>query len=223
MKKKILLICAHPDDETLGCGGLVSNLRNKYEIFLSIFSDGVSARKNINQKDIDQRMDHLHNATKELGILKKNISYFNFKDNNFDSYGVISFAKIIERLIKDIMPSTIFTHSDKDLNQDHIVLNSATKIATRSNTKIENILFFETPSSTEYNLNNSFTPNYFFQINEINFKKKMNALKEYKKEIRRFPHPRSYEYLDALSKYRGSQIGYNRAEAFEAYKITNIL
>ena len=42
MKQKILVIAAHPDDETLGCGGTISKFtKENYEARVIFLSDGV--------------------------------------------------------------------------------------------------------------------------------------------------------------------------------------
>ena len=43
-------------------------------------------------------------------------------------------------------------------------------------------------------------------------------MKIYKSELKNFPFPRSIESIDALAKYRGSQIGKKAAESFELLK-----
>lgn len=45
--------------------------------------------------------------------------------------------------------------------------------------------------------------------------RKLSALDVYDKVIRTAPHPRSYENIEALVRYRGSQSGFEYAEAFE--------
>ena len=43
MKKRILVVAAHPDDETLGCGGLISNFSKKgHTINTIIIGEGSS-------------------------------------------------------------------------------------------------------------------------------------------------------------------------------------
>ena len=42
---KILIIAAHPDDEILGCGGLIAKYRSKSKIQTVFLTDGVSARE----------------------------------------------------------------------------------------------------------------------------------------------------------------------------------
>ena len=45
MKKRILVVAAHPDDETLGCGGLISNFSKKgHTINTIIIGEGSSCR-----------------------------------------------------------------------------------------------------------------------------------------------------------------------------------
>ena len=43
--KKILIIAAHPDDEVLGCGGLIAkNIRKKNKIRVIFLADGITER-----------------------------------------------------------------------------------------------------------------------------------------------------------------------------------
>ena len=82
--------------------------------------------------------------------------------------------------------------------------------------RLKEIRSFEIASSTEYShrdLADVFSPNLFISIEDC-WKQKLKALKCYKQEIRKYPHPRSYESIENLAKYRGSTVGIKMAEAF---------
>ena len=53
------------------------------------------------------------------------------------------------------------------------------------------------------------------KISQIHYVIKFNAFKCYKSEINKFPHPRSVEVIESLSKIRGMESGFNNSEAFE--------
>lgn len=55
--KKVLICCAHPDDETLGCGGTIAkHIRNGDKVFCISMTDGVSSRDSFNKKNIERRI-----------------------------------------------------------------------------------------------------------------------------------------------------------------------
>ena len=50
MKKKILIIAAHPDDDIIGCGGFLSKNNKKFKFKVIFMSEGSSCRyKNLNE------------------------------------------------------------------------------------------------------------------------------------------------------------------------------
>ena len=53
MKKKILVFSAHPDDETLGCGGYIKKLSKINNSVVCIFSTGITSRQKFNVKNIN--------------------------------------------------------------------------------------------------------------------------------------------------------------------------
>ena len=213
--KKILVFAAHPDDEVLGCGAtLAKYVKQKCEILVVFFTDGVNARENQPKKNVIDRKKNAKLCLQILGI--KNFKNYELLDNQLDKYPLLQIVKIIEKEVNLFKPNTIYTHFNNDLNIDHQIVSRAVSTATRLNSKIENIFQFEVLSSTELNnLNSSvnFTPNTFENIKDY-IDIKLKAFSSYKNEIKKWPHPRSKEGLKTLAKYRGMQSGQDYAEAF---------
>ena len=80
--------------------------------------------------------------------------------------------------------------------------------------RVEKLLFFEVPSSTEWGSPQyAFKPNWFVDVSK-QLEKKIAAMQAYGYEMRPFPHPRSEEALTALARWRGACAGMHAAEAF---------
>ena len=221
-EKKVLVIAAHPDDEILGCGGTLSKLnKSGYKVNVIFMSDGVSSRNFINSQSLKKQIINRQNsallANKIIG--SKIIKFFDYPDNQFDKIPLLKIIKELERIIFKIKPNIIFTHSNSDLNIDHEIISRAVVTACRpyANFFLRTLLSFEIPSSTDFNFfnkENKFKPNFFVDISKT-LKFKINALKKYSSEIRKYPHPLSLNHIKNLSKVRGSNIGVDSAEAFE--------
>ena len=126
--------------------------------------------------------------------------------------------KEIESNIKTFMPDIIFTHHVGDLNIDHKIVNQAVVTASRPQNKcsVKSLLFFETLSSTEWQIPDyvtSFSPNMFVDISDY-LETKVKAMECYHQELREWPHPRSVKGINTLAFLRGSTAGVNAAEAF---------
>ncbi len=219
--KKILVICAHPDDEFLGCGAtLLHYVKKGYKIKVVFLSDGETSR-NINQNEvkglINRRKKQAELISKKANFQKP--IFFDYPDNRLDKVPILTIIKKLEKEIRNFKPEIIFTHQENDLNIDHSIAFKASLTASRPMTKtfVKKILCFETPSSSEISFQihkkKLFNPNLFVDISFF-LKKKINLLKIYKSEIKKYPHARSLKNIENLAKYRGSQVGLKYAEAF---------
>jgi len=214
--KKVLVVCAHPDDETLGLGGtLALHSLNKDRVEVLIFADGESSRDD-SMKKIEKREMQAEKACKILGV--KKVEFLRYEDQMLDTIPLVELSKNIELRLRKFSPDIVYIHFGSDVNQDHRKLFEACLIAIRPTPKSKRlrVICFETPSSTEWG-SEKFHPNLFVIINST-IKRKLEALSQYKKEISTFPHPRSKKALNNRAKYWGSTIGVEYAEAFIMFR-----
>jgi LmbE family N-acetylglucosaminyl deacetylase len=215
---KTLVVAAHPDDETLGCGGLIAKLREQGEQVRIIFiAEGSSCRYETLTKQAKDEIDfRTQCAVKAMNILGvSSHRFYNLPCGRLENEPLIDIAKIIEKEILDYEPMTILTHCQNDVHNDHKIIYRAVVQATRPVGKIvKNLLSFEILSSTEWSYKEAFKPNMFVDITLI-FDTKINAMHCYSTEQPKPPHPRSDQVIKSLAILRGSQSGVEYAEGFE--------
>jgi len=224
MNKTLFLIFAHPDDEVLGCGGTVARLvREGYKAYTLILGEGITSRDKSRNKDerlreLEELKDFATKANEILGV--EGVFFGDFPDNRFDSVPLLDIIKKVEEVIEKIKPSVIFTHYEKDLNIDHQITYRAVITATRpmKGCPVKEIYSCEVLSSTEWNYPISFSPDVFFDISQT-IEVKLKALKEYKGELRDFPHPRSLEAVKLNAKMWGVKTCLEYAEAFKCVRL----
>jgi len=212
------VVAAHPDDEVLGCGGFIaSKASSGAEVSVIFISDGVTSRaKNLGKSEIETRRSAASLAAEVLGI--KNVHFGDFPDNQLDSVPILRIVQFIEGFANSLSPDTVLTHFGGDLNVDHRIVNQAVLTAFRPtpNQCVKNILFFEVPSSTEWQVpteGEAFVPNWFEDISET-LALKIRALEMYEFEMRKWPHPRSIKGVEHLARWRGASCGVDAAEGF---------
>ena len=213
--EKVLVIAAHPDDETLGMGGTIHKLSLLDSRVRVVFlSDGVSSREEI-RESLESRRTAAINALKILNC--SDVYFYDYPDNSMDTVPFIKIVKTIEQIINDFGPTVLFTHFPRDLNVDHRITSQACLVAARPkvNRKIKSLFYFEVQSSTEWNFGSAqFIANMFVDISD-SFEAKMAALRRYQVEIGPFPEARSFAGIEAHSTVRGVTVGVSKAEAFQ--------
>jgi len=218
MKKKVLIIVAHRDDETIGCGGVIyRHYLDGDQVFCLSFTDGVSARNKVSKKNLKDRKNSSIKASKILKF-KWVKNDRDFQDNKLDSYPLLDLIKVIEKIKTKINPDVVYTHYFKDLNVDHKAVSMATLTAFRplKKEKCKEILFFEIPSSTDYSPH-EFVPNYFVEISK-QWKLKKKALLAYGNEIKNQKTSRDLNSLKSFYHFRGNSVGLKMCESFIIFK-----
>ena len=221
MNRKIMAIAAHPDDEVLGCGGtLRRHVDQGDEVCIYILADGDTSRYILETENPAAVLQAKGEAARAAGDIlgASRVILDEFPDNRMDSRDLLEIIRKVEQQIRHFRPDVVYTHHSGDLNIDHRSVHEAVVTACRpqpGNT-VKTLLFFEIASSTEWQVpsaGKAFAPDWFVDITAT-LDAKMQALAKYHVELRPWPHPRSIEAVEHLSRWRGATVGVQVAEAF---------
>jgi len=217
---KVLVIAAHPDDELLGVGATVArHVKDGDSAAVLIVSEGASSRYAEGQDSVLRRS--AEEAGKVLGI--GSIEFLGLPDQKLDAMPILEVVQPVEEAVAHHRPDVVYTHHWGDLNRDHRVVSEAVLVACRpvSPHAPRQLLYFETPSSTEWGLADpgaTFAPTLFVDVTAT-IDAKLEAMACYQTELRPEPHPRSLSALRARAAYWGQFAHTAYAEPFVVARV----
>ncbi|OGY18621.1 MAG: hypothetical protein A3F04_01245 [Candidatus Chisholmbacteria bacterium RIFCSPHIGHO2_12_FULL_49_9] len=224
-KQRLLIIAPHPDDEVIGCGGLMVRVKEEggkvYVLIMTVgdtndFSKtGYSSQKE-RMKEIDDvanyfRLDGCHVA---LGGNSNHL--------RLDQQAQLDLISIIERgtpvSIETVKPTMILFPQLTSYNQDHRAATraafAACRPASRRYKSLPKLILSYEEAADQWSLEHLPPVNFFVGISARHLHKKISGLRLYQSQWRARANPRSAKALAGLAALRGAQTGVNLAEAF---------
>jgi len=148
----------------------------------------------------------------------RDVFNFHLPTTKLDTLPISDLIGKLSDVYGQIKPEIIYIPFSYDVHTDHQFISKALQSTFKwfRYPHIQKVLMYETLSSTEFNFteNRTFRPNVF--INMSNYlEDKISIMKIFDSEMGEFPFPRSEKTIRSLAALRGSQSGFENAEAFE--------
>ena len=215
---KVLVIAPHPDDEILGCGGLLLKRHSEGSEVAWLIMTSIHDCPDFTQDQISRRSAEIELVQKSLSIQPQNLFQLKFSPAKLDQIPLSTLVDSVSSICADFEPNEILIPHPSDIHSDHRATFEAASSCTKwfRYPSVKKVLAYETISETNFSIcnhNSVFTPNYFVDISPF-LTRKLDIMSVYKSELGLHPFPRSLKSIEALATLRGSQMGALAAEAF---------
>lgn len=120
LERPTLVLAPHPDDETLGCGGLVAQLADRgTAVDIAFMTDGAGSHSGIDVAElIAIRRDEAIEACAVLGVPADRLHFLGYPDGGLGDH-VPAAAQRIRTLFDDRSPSQVVAPHPFEPNLDH--------------------------------------------------------------------------------------------------------
>lgn len=212
----------HPDDETLGVGGVISKLSDQgHEVHVLVVSGHLPPI--YSKENYEITVAEAQRAFNILGVSQA--KFLKIPATMINERPVCELNDKIMQVINKLKPHIVFCPYP-DRHTDHRLVFESVMVAVRPvgiGKNIEIIAAYETLSETHWNaphIEPNFTPNWVIDITDY-IQVKIKALKCYESQISDFPAPRSIEAVEALAKFRGTQAGFSYGEGMHIIRMVS--
>jgi LmbE family N-acetylglucosaminyl deacetylase len=198
----VLAIGAHPDDVEIGCGGgLLRHVGVGHEVHLLTLTGGEAGgdpgvRAAESQIAADLLSAELHMLDLDDAAIKETADT----------------VRVISDVIDQVRPTTIYTHSIRDVHQDHRAAHNASLVAAR---RVPRIYAYQAPSTTV-----EFRPSRFISIDDV-IDRKLEAIAAFESQttVRPYLAP---DLLSSTARYWGRFATSLYAEPLEVIREADI-
>jgi len=180
-REVVLAVGAHPDDVEIGIGGtLLRHVAQGHEVTLLTLTGGELG---------GVAADRAEESRAAAGLLSARLVHAALQDTIVSEGGHT--ISTIREVVEEIRPTTVYTHTNRDVHQDHRNAHSATLVAVRG---ISKVFCYQAPSTTV-----DFHPTRFVAIDEY-LDRKIEVIQAYTSQVK----VRAYlddELLRATARY----------------------
>jgi LmbE family N-acetylglucosaminyl deacetylase len=215
---KTLIIAPHPDDELLGCAGtLLRRVADGGTVGWLLMTE-ITQEYGWKTEQVIRRAKEIELVRRGLGVHSEHFFPLAFPAAQLDQIPMSTLVSRISDVFKQFEPEEVLLPYSGDIHSDHRITFEAASACTKwfRYSTVRRVLSYETPSETDFNIDpreSGFKPNFFVNIVDY-LDRKIELLSIYQSEVGEFPFPRSGKTLKALAQVRGSQAGFDFAEAF---------
>lgn len=214
----VLVVCAHPDDETLGCGGtILKHVAAGDEVTWVIATQAHEPRWT--RESIDRKAAEVDRVATGYGLARH--VRLGFQSSRLDVTPREDLIGALHAVVKDLQPATAYVVHPGDVHADHRDVFEATlsvlKAFRMGSLGVRRVLAYETLSSTDAAAHvggDVFTPTVFNEIGDF-LERKLEIMSWFESEAHPDPLPRSASAIRALARFRGASVGVEYAEAFQ--------
>ncbi|MDA0565897.1 PIG-L family deacetylase [Streptomonospora sp. S1-112] len=228
-QQRLLVIAPHPDDETLGCGGLMHKAKAAgAQVYVQFLTVGDTA---------DVSAKGFSTATERVAEVKEVADYFRWDDWHIaypgdefhlrlDALPRFELANTIEKAspisIAAVEPTVVLAPHRTSYNQDHQAAAEAVLTALRpSNAGRRHhpglVLAYE-EAADQWRDQAVCAPNALVELTEADVEAKLAGMRLYGSQVHDHPHTRSELTLRSLAVLRGMQGGVAFAEGYHAMR-----
>lgn len=209
---KLLVFAPHPDDEILGCGGLMSKIKSFCgKVYVSLFTYGDYGKiQHVRKNEFENVMNFMNVDSFECMFSDK----YHLRLDQVPIYDLI---QKIESSIRRIKP-TICAIPFPSFNQDHRQVYEACIAALRPPAYPEHdnyfhVIIYEYPQISWTPESQGFTPNLYFNI-DFEIDKKIEAFNFYRSQQKSGNYAISKDGILSLAEFRGKEVSMRCAEAY---------
>ncbi len=217
---RVLVIAAHPDDETIGAGGTIArHVAEGDDVYWGIVTQGWEPMRS--QEDLRLAREQVFEVQRVLGI--RDVFFCGFPTVKLNTVPYVELSSALQRIVDQVEPEVVYTTPPSDINLDHRLVYDSTLVATRplQGNAVRRLMCYEIGATSRYGLPAgapAFVPNVFVDISDY-LELKLEAMSCYKTQIHEFPHPRSLDALRLQAQERGVGVGLQAAECFQLVRL----
>ena len=213
----VLVISAHPDDETLGCGGTLLKHGARGDKLYWIIATSPYPPK-WSSEVIASKSVEIDRVAAAYPV--ENCFRLGFPAGGLDTVPFINLMDGVRTIAERVRPAIVYVVHGGDVHGDHRILFQAVTSVFKpfhlSRFGTRRMLCYETMSSTEAAPSNGpmpFIPNVFCEITSF-VDRKLEILRLFETEMQADLLPRGVSAVRAHARIRGATIGAEYAEAF---------